>query len=391
MEQQAAQMGFWVYPAAFLVVLTVVVFFHELGHFWVGRLVGAKIDAFSIGFGPELFGWNDKKGTRWKVSALPLGGYVKFTGDLGPASIPDKEKLEEFAAAARAQGHDPFELLHFKPVWQRAAVVAAGPVANFILAIVVFAGIYMTREIVEIDPVVGSVMEGSAAETAGLQVGDTIIEINGRKIETFDDVVMLITLSAETEVSMTVLRDGQTVDLLATPRRIETEDDFGNKQKIGQLGFSPDTSEEHVHTVRFTPLQAVGKGVENCWMIVDRTFAYVGRIFIGKEDAKQLGGPIRIAKYSGQMAQLGVLAIINMIAVLSVSVGLINLFPIPLMDGGHLVFYGIEAVKGQPLSERAQEAGFRIGLVFVLFLMVYVTWNDLVDVGAFSTLSGILS
>lgn len=389
--EQTALMGFWIYPIAFLIVLTVVVFFHELGHFQVARWCGVKVESFSIGFGKEILGWTDKQGTRWKISLLPLGGYVKFAGDLGPASTPDREKLEEFAAEARAQGHEPDDLLHFKPVWQRAAVTIAGPVANFILAIVVFTGLYMSNEMITVDPVVGTVKEGSVAEAAGLQPGDRIVEINGRAIEKFDDIVLIITLSADTEARIKVLRDGDTVELTATPARVETEDRFGNKQKVGQLGISSRSAEEDIHRTRHTPAQAVGKAVGHCWMIVDRTFVYIGRIFIGKEDAKQLGGPIRIAKYSGQMAQLGPLAIINMIAVLSVSIGLINLFPIPLMDGGHLVYYGFEAVRGQPLSERAQEAGFRIGLFIVLLLMVYVTWNDLVDIDAFGKLSGILS
>lgn len=376
---------------AFLVVLTVVVFFHELGHFSIARLFGVKVDSFAIGFGKELFGRTDKQGTRWKVCLLPFGGYVKFTGDLGPASIPDTEKLEEYAAAARAEGHEPDDLLHFKPTWQRAAVVAAGPIANFILAVVIFTGFFMIRGETTIDPVVGVVQEGSVAEAAGIEVGDRILTISGRKVESFSELAMLISMSADTEIEVVVERNGEEIALKASPQRVKTEDDFGNKQEIGRLGVQPRAAEEDIHYRRYAPAAAVVKSVNQTGFIIERTFVYLGRVFIGKEDARQLGGPIRIAKYSGQMAQLGSTALIYMIAVLSISVGLINLFPIPLMDGGHLLYYGIEAVRGKPLSERAQEAGFRIGLLIVLGVMVFATWNDLIDVDAFGKLSGIFS
>lgn len=371
----------FIYPVAFLVVLTVVVFFHELGHFMVARWCGVSVDAFSIGFGKELFGWTDKKGTRWKVCLLPFGGFVKFAGDLGPASIPDRKKLEEFESAARAQGHEPDDLLHFKPLWQRAAVVSAGPIANFILGILIFSAVYMIRTEVYIDPVVGRVVEESAAEEAGFEVGDRILTVSGRNIESFGELAMLISMSAETEIVIVVLRGEEKIALNIEPRRVETEDAFGNRQKIGRIGVSPRGAEEDIHEVRHGPVSAVAKGVTQTGVIIERTFVYLGRVITGKEDARQLGGPIRIAKYSGQMAQVSVLAVISMIAVLSISVGLINLFPIPLMDGGHLLYYAFEAVLGHPLSERTQEVGFRIGLLIVLSTMVYATLNDLIDIG----------
>jgi regulator of sigma E protease len=387
----SSPIGIWIYPLAFLFVLTIVVFFHELGHFLVARWCGVKVDSFSIGFGRELFGYTDKQGTRWKVSLLPFGGYVKFVGDLGPASIPDRAKLEEFAAAARAQGHDPDDLLHFKPLWQRAAVVSAGPIANFILGILIFAGLFMFRGETYIDPVIGKIQEGSVAEAAGFQIGDRVTKVAGRNIRDFDDLAMMVSMSAETEIEIVVVRDNQEVILKAAPRRIETEDDFGNKQRIGRLGVSPRAAEEDFHQVRYGPGAALVKGTERTAFIIERTFVYLGRIFVGKEDARQLGGPIRIAKYSGQMAQVGLIAVISMIAILSISIGLINLFPIPLMDGGHLLYYAFESVMGKPLSERAQEAGFRIGLLIVLFVMVYATWNDLIDIDALGKISGIFS
>lgn len=378
----SSPIGMFIYPVAFLVVLTVVVFFHELGHFMVARWCGVSIEAFSIGFGKELFGWTDKKGTRWKVCMLPFGGYVKFNGDLGPASIPDREKLEEYATAAREQGHDPDNLLHFKPLWQRSAVVSAGPIANFILGVLIFAGIFMVRPEIIVDPVVGSVVEGSVAEEAGFQQNDRILTVTGRKIESFRELSMLVSMSAETQIVVVVLRGGEEVTLAVSPRRVETEDTFGNKQKIGQIGITARASEEDIHRIHHSPPSALKKGVLETGFIIERTFVYLGRIITGKEDASQLGGPIRIAKYSGQMAQVSVLAVLGMIAVLSISVGLINLFPIPLMDGGHLLYYAFEAVLGRPLGERAQEVGFRIGLLIVLSIMVYATLNDLVDIGA---------
>ncbi len=377
----SSPIGMFIYPVAFLVVLTVVVFVHELGHFMVARWCGVSIDAFSIGFGKELFGRTDKRGTRWKVSLFPFGGYVKFAGDLGPASIPDREKLQEFAAAARDQGHEPDDLLHFKPLWQRAAVVSAGPIANFILGIVIFSAIYMIRTEVYMDPVIGRVVEESVAEEAGFEVGDRILTISGRSIESFQELAMLISMSAETDIEIVVQRGVEEVVLNLAPRRVEIEDEFGNRQKIGQIGVSPRAAEEDIHRVRHGPVSAIAKGTAQTGIIIERTFVYLGRVITGKEDARQLGGPIRIAKYSGQMAQVSVLAVIGMIAVLSVSVGLINLFPIPLMDGGHLLYYAFEAVLGHPLSERTQEVGFRIGLLIVLSTMVYATVNDLVDIG----------
>lgn len=377
----SSPIGMFIYPVAFLVVLTVVVFFHELGHFMVARWCGVSVDAFSIGFGKELFGWTDRKGTRWKVCLLPFGGYVKFVGDFGPASIPDREKLEEFAMAAREQGHDPDDLLHFKPLWQRAAVVSAGPIANFILGALIFSAVYMIRTEVYVDPVVGKVVEDSAAQEAGFEPGDLILTVAGRKIESFEELSMLISMSAETEIVITVLRDGEEIALNIAPRRVETEDAFGNRQKIGQIGIQARALEEDIHEIRHGPGSAVVKGVTQTGVIIERTFVYLGRVITGREDARQLGGPIRIAKYSGQMAQVGVLAVIWIIAVLSISVGLINLFPIPLMDGGHLLYYAFEAVLGHPLSERTQEVGFRIGLLIVLSTMVYATLNDLVDIG----------
>jgi regulator of sigma E protease len=387
----SSPIGGWIYPLAFLVVLTIVVFVHELGHFLTARACKVKVDAFSIGFGKEVIGWNDKHGTRWKISLLPIGGYVKFAGDLGPASTPDREKLDEYEAEAKAEGRAPEGLLFFKPLWQRSAVAVAGPVANFILGILIFAGVFMYQGDRYIDPVIGAVEPGSVADEAGFIPGDRILTIEGRTIESFRELSMLISMSAETQIDIDVLREGETLTLTASPKRVQTKDSFGNKQKVGRLGVQARAAEEDIHHIRYGPVMALTKGVYETGFIIERTFVYLGRMVVGKEDASQLGGPIRIAKFSGQMAQVSVLAVIGMIAVLSISVGLINLFPIPLMDGGHLLYYAVEAVRGKPLSERAQEAGFRIGLLIVLSIMVYATWNDLIDIDAFGKISGIFS
>jgi len=376
---------------SFLFVLTVIVFFHELGHFLVARWCGVAVETFSIGFGKELVGWNDKKGTRWKISMLPLGGYVKFLGDYGAASVPDKEHLEELSKKAEEGGIDASECFHFKPLWQRSAVVAAGPIANFIVAIVVYTGFFMFYGERTIAPVVGTVMEGSAAEEAGFQPNDRITAVDARAVKGFSDLTSFIVLSSGTERRVTIIRDGQELVLLVTPRRTEGEDAFGNTVMRGQLGITARGLEEDITHVRYGPFTAIWRGTVHTGFNIERSLTYIGRLFAGREDATQMGGPIKIAQYSGQAVQISMLAVIEIIALLSISVGMINLFPIPMLDGGHLLFYGFEAVRGKPLSERTQEYGFRIGLSLVLMLMIYVTWNDLNNIHAIERLTGMLS
>jgi regulator of sigma E protease len=366
----------WGYLVPFLFVLTVVVFIHELGHFLVGRWCGVGVTAFSIGFGPELIGWNDRHGTRWKISAIPLGGYVKFAGDVNGASVPDAETLARMTPAERAIS------FHHQNVAKRAAIVAAGPIANFLLAILVFAGITYVSGRYVLAPRVESVQAESAAARAGFQPGDLVQLINGRPISSFSDMQRIISASAGDMLAIIVERQGQPVTLQAIPDVRETETPFG-KQRIGLLGLQGSRDPDDVKRVTYGPIQSLGVGVYETWYVVERTFDYIGKLIIGRESADQLSGPLRIAQVSGQVATMGGIgALISLVAVLSVSIGLINLFPIPLLDGGHLLFYGIEAARGRPLSDRAQEIGFRIGLAIVVMLMLFATWNDIIHLGS---------
>ncbi|MFL5073637.1 MAG: RIP metalloprotease RseP [Microvirga sp.] len=364
------------YLIPFLIVLTVVVFIHELGHFLVGRWCGVGVNAFSIGFGPELVGFTDRHGTRWKLSAIPLGGYVKFAGDVNGASVPDAASLAQMSPAERAVS------FHHKTVLQRALVVAAGPIANFLLAIAIFAGITYVNGRQILAPRVDVVQVGSAAERAGFKPGDLVLSINGRSISSFTDMQRIVSASADDELSIAIDRDGREMTLTAVPDLKETETPFG-KQRIGLLGLQASRGPDDLKLVKYGLLDSIRLGAMETWYVVERTFTYIGRLVVGRESADQLSGPIRIAQVSGQVATLGGTAgLVSLVAVLSVSIGLINLFPIPLLDGGHLLFYGIEALRGRPLSDRAQEIGFRIGLAIVVMLMLFATWNDIVHLGA---------
>jgi len=359
------------YLVPFLFVLTIVVFFHELGHFLVARLCGIKVLVFSIGFGPEIVGFYDRYGTRWKISAVPLGGYVKFFGDENAASVPDHE-----AAAVMNEAEKEVSFIH-KPVGPRAAVVVAGPLANFILAIAIFAGVFMTVGKQSTTARVDTVQPASAAQAAGFMPGDLVVAIDGEKIDNFADMQRIVSVSAGETLNVEVDRGGAHVTLKATPQLRELTDSFGNKHRLGVLGISRSMAPGDIKTQKMGPLQAVAEGARETWFVVDRTLSYIGGVFTGREAADQLGGPIRIAQVSGEVASVGFVALIHLTAVLSVSIGLLNLFPIPLLDGGHLLFYGIEAIRGRPLSERAQEVGFRIGLAIVVMLMIFATFNDI--------------
>ncbi len=359
------------YLVPFLFVLTIVVFFHELGHFLVARLCGIKVLTFSIGFGPEIVGFYDRYGTRWKISAVPLGGYVKFLGDENAASVPDHE-----AAAAMTEEEKAVSFIH-KPVGPRAAVVAAGPIANFILAIVIFAAVFAIFGRQTTSARVDTVQPASAAQAAGFMPGDLVVAIGGEKIDSFAKMQRIVSINAGEPLNIEVERGGAHLTLKATPELKEIKDGFGNVHRLGVLGISRSMAPGDVKTQRVNPLQAVVMGAQETWFVVDRTLSYIGGVFAGREAADQLGGPIRIAQVSGQVASAGFVALIHLTAVLSVSIGLLNLFPIPLLDGGHLLFYGIEAMRGRPLSERAQDIGFRIGLAIVVMLMIFATFNDI--------------
>ncbi len=354
----------WTNGAAFIFILTVIVFVHELGHYLVARRNGVRIEVFSVGFGPELFGWTDKSGTRWKVSLLPLGGYVKMFGETASGKAGEARTMtpEERAVS-----------FHHKSIGQRAAIVAAGPVANFVLAIVILAVMFATIGQPFTPPEVGTVAEGSAAEAAGLQPGDVVTHIDGRKIERFEDIQTIVRMNPGVPLKLTVQRDGRALNLTATPKASELVDRFGNHQAIGLLGVSRMGNAY----VRHDPLSAVWRAVDQTFSLSFYTLQAVGQMITGSRSADDLGGPIRIAQMSGQVAESSLIDVFWFLAVLSINLGLINLFPIPMLDGGHLLFYGAEAIRGRPLSDRIVEYGFRVGLGLVLTLFVFVTYQDL--------------
>jgi regulator of sigma E protease len=368
--------GFIGYIIPFLFVLTIVVFFHELGHFLVARWNGVKVLTFSLGFGPELAGFNDRHGTRWKLSAIPLGGYVKFFGDESEASTPSSETLSAMTAEERAGS------FHHKKVGPRAAIVAAGPIANFLLAIVIFTCLFTFFGKPSTTARVDKVEVGSAADKAGFQAGDIVTSIDGTAIGSFSEMQRIVGTRAGEQLSFTIKRGDSSLQIQGTPQLREVKDSFGNVHRLGVLGITRSTNPGDVVTERVDPATAAWLGVKETWFVVERTISYIGGVFTGREAADQVGGPIRIAQISGQVATIGVAALIHLAAVLSISIGLLNLFPVPLLDGGHLLFYAVEAVRGRPLSDRAQEMGFRIGLGLVLMLMVFATYNDILHLAA---------
>jgi regulator of sigma E protease len=354
-----------------LIVLTAVVFVHEMGHFLVARWCGIRVAAFSIGFGRELAGRTDRHGTRWKISAIPLGGYVKFEGDENAASIPDPAAL---AATPLSERHG---LFHFAALWKRAAVVTAGPAANFLLAIVVFAAVFALIGRPHILPIAETVVPASAAERAGIKPGDRILSVDGNTIESFSELQSMIVLSAGETLSIVVDRNGEELTLSAVPERQAQSDRMGGSQNVGVLGITAGA----FNFERDDPATALVQGVRETVLIIDRTLVYVGRLLTGKESAQQLSGPIGISRVSGAVVSSGgIPGLIYLTAVLSVSIGLFNLFPVPMLDGGHLFFYLIEAVRGRPLSPRLQDLGFRIGFALVIMLFIFVTFNDIANI-----------
>jgi regulator of sigma E protease len=360
------------YLLPFLFVLTVVVFFHEFGHFLVARWCGVGVKAFSIGFGPEIVGYTDRYGTRWKLSWIPLGGYVKFIDDENVASAGGHKPLEKLSPEERRQSFQE------KPLAARAAVVAAGPIANFILAIVIFTAIFALFGERITAAKVDVVNPGSAAERAGFMVGDKVVSIDGQAIESFGEMQRIVGMSPNQPLHFMVDRGGKSVEVTATPELKTITDHFGNEMRMGLLGIQRSASADDWTLKRHDPVTAFGMALKECYFVVSRSLGYLYDVVTGRESADQLGGPIRIAQVSGQVASAGFVALLNLAAIISVSIGLLNLFPIPMLDGGHLLFYSIEAVRGRPLSESTQEIGFRIGLAFVLMLMIFATWNDLI-------------
>lgn len=360
--------GIWNYGIIFLVVLTVVVFVHEFGHYWVARRNGVRIDVFSVGFGPELFGWTDKVGTRWRISAVPLGGYVKMFGDADASSstaAPVEMTPEEKAVA-----------FPHKRVGQRAAIVFAGPAANFIFAIVVMSVMFMIYGQQVGEPVIGAVQADSAAAQAGFKPGDKVISVDGEAVGRFQDLQRLVRLFGTRPLTVGVERDGQALDISVTPRIIDRPGMAGGIEHVPVLGVTGDPTKFKI--VTYGPMGALGAAVTETKDMVSSTLVGIGQMIVGTRGTDELGGPIRIAQGAGEAAKAGLAGLVSFIVLLSMNLGLINLFPVPVLDGGHLVFYAIEAVLGRPLGERAQEYGFRVGMFLVLALMVFATRNDIV-------------
>lgn len=355
----------------FLFVLTVIVFFHELGHFLIGRLCGIKVLAFSVGFGPELVGFNDRRGTRWKLCAIPLGGYVKFLGDENAASMPDNAAVAAMNPDERAQSFPA------KSVWRRAATVVAGPVANFILAIVIFAGVAFVSGRPVGDPVISEVRAGTPAAAAGLVAGDRIVSLDGNKVTYFNDILEYIATRAEVPIAVGVERAGAPLQFTVTPKVVTQTDPFGNEVQTPLMGIVASKESASFRVENLSALESLRFGVDQTWFFTRHTVSFIGGIFSGQSGAEQIGGPIRIAGISSQVATLGFAAVLILAAQLSISIGLLNLMPIPMLDGGHLMFYAFEALRGRPLSERVQDVGFRIGIALVLSLMIFAVWNDI--------------
>ena len=355
----------------FLAVLTVVVFVHEMGHYLVGRLCGIGVTTFSLGFGPEILGFNDRHGTRWRLSAIPLGGYVKFTGDMSVTSSPESAETESLSPEERRRA------FHLQPVWKRAATVAAGPIFNFLLTAVVFAVMFSLYGKLVMEPTVAVVQPGSPAEEAGFMPGDRFHSVDGVRVETFADVQRYVSGRAGDSIVFVVIRDGSEVELIAIPEAREQTDQLGNRVIIGVIGVQNDETMGQPQIIEFGPVEAMGEAVKETGFIILRTGQFLRRFVAGREDRCQLGGPVKIADMAGKAARLGIEWLVQLTALLSVGIGILNLLPIPPLDGGHLMFYGYEAVARKPPSERVLEITYRIGVLLVLGFMVFVFWNDI--------------
>lgn len=355
----------------FLIVLTVVVFVHEMGHYLVGRWCGIGVREFSIGFGPELVGFNDRRGTRWKLSAVPLGGYVKFVGDMSATSDPSAQDTEALTAAERRSA------FHLQPVWKRAATVFAGPAFNFLLAIAVFAVMFSIYGRYVSEPTVAEVRPGSPAEAAGFQPGDRFVSVEGRAVQTFSDVQRIVSGRAGDALVFVMLRGDEEVTLVATPEVSQQTDALGNTIWVGIIGVVNNEALGQPRHVAYGPVESVTEAVKETGYIIVRTGQFLQRFAAGREDRCQLGGPVKIADMAGRAAAMGVEWVVQLIALLSVGIGFLNLLPIPPLDGGHLAFYGAEAALRRPVSERVMEAVYRVGLLLVLAFMVFVFWNDI--------------
>ena len=374
------------YILPFIALIVVVVFIHEYGHYYFAKRYGVGVTDFSIGFGKEMFGWNDKSGTRWKICVIPLGGYVKFFGDRNVYSQADNEKIiKEYSVK------DQEKLFVLKPLYQRALIVFGGPLANFLLAILIFFSIYTFVGKDFTPAVINEVQKDSPAMTAGLKNNDIIVSIDGNKVKSIMEVSKFIMMSTDEIINFTVSRYDQDLTFKVKPNIVESEDNLGNKVNKRMVGIKLGAYNNEVNHVKLGPAKALFYAVNEVYYVSVSSLKYIGSMITGSGDTSQLGGPIRIAKISGQVAEFGILPFISLMAYISISLGLINLFPIPMLDGGHLMFYGIEKILGRPLSQKTQEGFFRIGLFLLLSLMFFTTFNDLKDVGLFKFFNNYIS
>ena len=392
------------YIVPFLLVLTFIVTIHELGHFLVARRFGVKVDRFSIGFGRTIVARTDKHGTEWRLAWLPLGGYVKFSGDLDASSVPDQAGLAELRQRVIAENGPGAErdYFHFKPVWQRALIVAAGPAANFLLALVLFTILFSVIGERIAAPRVAAVVPGSPAAEAGFLPSDRIVAINNRLIQDQSEVTQTVIMSAGDPLRFTVDRAGRQLELVATPRRVVQDDELSGRIRVAQIGLALRPLQEDYRFRRLNPLEATGKGAEMIGTTVATTGTYIGRIFTGKESGDLLSGPIGIARAAGGATRQAVaadpdpgyiaanlaLTFLQFAAIVSIGIGIVNLLPIPVLDGGHLLFYAYEAVARRPVPARVQEVGYRVGLALLVGLMLFATWNDLQKLSLFKFLGG---
>ena len=367
------------YILPFLILIMIVVFIHEYGHYYFAKRYGVAVTDFSIGFGKEIFGWNDKSGTRWKICWIPLGGYVKFFGDRNVFSQADQEKLIE-----KYNEEDRKKLFVLKPLYQRALIVFGGPLANFLLALLIFFSIYTFAGKDFTPAMINEVQKDSPAMIGGLKQNDIILEIDGNEVKSIMDVSKFITLSTDDFIDFKVKRSYDEILLKVKPKMVLGEDNLGNKINKRIVGIKLSAYNNEINHVKLGPAQAIYHAANEVYFVSISSLKYIGAMIFGKADTSQLGGPIRIAKISGQVAEFGLLAFISMMAYISISLGLINLFPIPMLDGGHLMFYAFEKVLGRPLSQKTQEGFFRIGMFLLLTLMIFTTFNDLKDLGLFS-------
>jgi len=374
------------YILPFIALIVIVVFIHEYGHYYFAKRFGVGVTDFSIGFGKEMFGWNDKSGTRWKVCVVPLGGYVKFFGDRNVYSQVDNDKIiKEYSK------EDQDKLFVLKPLYQRALIVFGGPLANFLLAILIFFSIYTFAGKDFTPAVINEVQKDSPAMVAGLKDNDIVVSIDGNKVKSIMEVSKYIMMSTDEFINFTVNRYDQDLTFKVKPNIVDGEDNLGNKISKRMVGIKLGAYNNKVNHVKLGPAKALFYAINEVYYVSTSSLKYIGSMIVGNGDTSQLGGPIRIAKISGQVAEFGILPFISLMAYISISLGLINLFPIPMLDGGHLMFYGIEKVLGRPLSQKTQEGFFRIGMFLLLSLMFFTTFNDLKDVGLFKFFDNYIS